>query len=101
MKVRLLLAVICIFTLPMWFSTASNKVTTPSAMVAFAGHINPNGAWCECGSSQDCICDVGETRRNSPVSNKPSTANVPTGFDPGTSVLLITLVLLLGLRMRY
>ena len=44
---------------------------------------------------------------NKPVSEKVSKngyalsgAGVSTGFDPGASVLLITLVLLLGLRMR-
>ncbi len=112
MKVRLLLAAICIFTFPMWFSLAPNKATmnpTPFAMVALAGHIGPNGAWCQCGSFAECICDIGETRAiNNPVSkessrngNALSGAEVSTGLDPGASVLFITLVLLLVLRMRF
>ena len=107
MKVRLLLAAICIFTLPMWFSFAPNKATmnsAPVAMVALAGHINPNGAWCECGSSVACVCDPGETSlRNSTDSNKISakgSAETSTGFDPGASALIIALALFLGLRMR-
>jgi hypothetical protein len=107
MKVRLLLAAICIFTFPMWFSLAPNKATinsAPFATVALAGHVSPNGAWCQCGSFDACICDVGETNvQNSPDSNKYSkTGNVEvsTGFDPGASALIIVLALLLGLRMR-
>lgn len=107
MKVRLLLATICIFILPMWFSLAPNKAAmnpAPVAMVALAGHVGPNGAWCACGSFDDCICDEGETRvRTKPAPNEPprdDTAETSAGFDPGASVLLITLVLLLGLRMR-
>ncbi|HST21434.1 MAG TPA: hypothetical protein VLR90_09975 [Blastocatellia bacterium] len=107
MKVRLLLAAICIFTLPMWFSLDSNKATmnsAPVATVALAGHIRPTGAFCKCGSFADCVCDEGETSvQNSPPSNKFSTtgnAEVPTGLDPSTSMMLIALALLLGLRMR-
>ena len=107
MKVRLLLVAICIFTFPMWFSITPNKATmnsAPFATVALAGHIHPTGAFCKCGSFAACICDEGETSvQNSPPSDKFSTkgnAEVPTGFDPGTSALLIALALLLGLRMR-
>ena len=110
MKVRLLLAAICIFTLPMWFSIAPNKATmnpAPFAMVALAGHIGPNGAWCQCGIFDECICDIGERAINNPVSKKSSRngnalsgAEVSAGLDPGVSVLFITLVLLLVLRMR-
>ncbi len=93
----------------MWFSLAPNKTainSTPFATVAFAGHSTVTGAWCQCGSSEYCICDPGETNIHSQTSKKPSAngkalSGAATEFDAGASALLVTLALLLGLRVRF
>ena len=62
MKKRLILAAICIFTLPFWSSYSLNPRTintAPANNVVFAGHNYGGGGWCECGSAE-CICDPGE-----------------------------------------
>ena len=82
--------------------------SAPFVTVALAGHVNVSGAYCDCGSSPDCICGPGEMRTNSqPASDQPaSDVAAPSGveaandFDPGAGVMLLTLALLLGLRLR-
>ena len=109
MRTRLLVAVVCIFALPMWFSLSTgDKVTnsTPFATVALAGH-NLGGNWCECGTP-GCTCDAGELGGSarpisnaSPVQNsgkaKPSRGS---DVDYGPGALLIGLALLVWGRMR-
>lgn len=69
-----------------------------------------NGAWCECGSGYDCICDPGEKpssrrdnsgQRSTTGGDARSDAKTANGFDLGAGVMLLTLALLLGLRMRF
>ena len=84
--------------------------SAPFATVALAGHIIVgNGAWCECGSP-NCMCDPGEMRVGSqPTSDQPSTDDTAAlsgvradkDFDPSAGVMLFTLALFLGLRMRF
>ena len=113
MRTRFLFAAIFIFTLPMWFSQVAGKTTlnsAPFATVVNAGHsIVGNGVWCECGSGLDCACDPGETphSRRDNYSQPSATsddalsdAKAANGFDLGAGVMLLTLALLFGLRMR-
>jgi hypothetical protein len=84
--------------------------SAPFATVALAGHVTVgNGAWCECGT-ENCTCDPGEMKVGSqPTSDQLSTndtsalsgVKADNGFDPSAGVMLFTLALLLGLRMRF
>ena len=110
MRTRLILAAaVCILALPLWFSTSTGNNPTNSAMfstVAYAGHTT-SGYWCECGT-QGCICDPGETPRGrswsdptkKPVAIAPAPMRSSTGFDPGTSALVLVLALFVWTRLR-
>lgn len=62
MKVKLLLAAVCIFSLPSWSSPdvgdrSGNPV--PYLTVAYAGHTVGGNRYCQCGTEK-CECDPGE-----------------------------------------
>ena len=81
------------------------KRATPFSTVAMAGHVLIGNAYCTCGTT-DCICDPGETAiQRSAIPDRLSVALAGTesanGPDIGASVMLLTLVLLLALRMRF
>ena len=65
---------------------------------AFAGHTNPGG-WCECGSSDACICDPGETPMNARIS-RPNKSAQATPIDLGSETLLVLAALVLVLRYK-
>ena len=90
MKVRLFLATLCIFLLPMWFSPSSSD--TPSQFtVSASGWIGGSGLPCECdGSVPECICP--DSRPTSQPPGKDSAL--------GSESLLILAALLLWLRFR-
>ncbi len=110
MKSRLILASICILTLPLWFSVSRSTDPmnpTPFGTVAYAGHTTA-GEWCECGA-QGCVCDPGE--RGGQSTSAPdqikqssdigvSAIRTRSRFDLGTSVLMLALALLLWARLR-
>ena len=109
MRIRLLLAAVCIFILPLVFSPSDKLGTAPFATVAFAGH-TLGGEWCLCGAP-GCICDPGETRGSNsatPVTDKESSdqrlspirAHSRAGFDFGTGALILAFVLLVWARLR-
>lgn len=108
MRIRLLLATICIFALPMWFSPPPGKTTINSATfatVAFAGHTSMGGAYCDCGTP-DCICDPGERpgMRSAMAPSDdttPSDVETAAGFDPGVGAMIFMLALIVTLRMRF
>lgn len=109
---RFLLAAVCILSLPMWFSPshgAKLNNSAPFATVAVAGHVLSGNAYCACGTPA-CVCDPGESATTSNSSQSPTTASdgtaqsdngVDTGVDPGAGVMLLTLALLFGLRLRF
>jgi hypothetical protein len=113
MRTRLLLAAVCILTLPIWFSPVTdNKLTnsTPFTTVAIAGHVPISNAYCDCGTP-NCICDPGEspmsTRRNnratSDTTNRgvSSTGETPaTGFNFGAGAMLLALAVFAWTRFR-
>jgi hypothetical protein len=82
------------------------------ATVAFAGHVNGGGAYCDCGCG-GCICDPGETP-NCVRTNRVATSDkngmdhvvAPTGkaghscLDFGSSALMLALALWLWARLR-
>jgi hypothetical protein len=106
----------CFFILaafPLLASLTHNESanSAPFATVAFAGHVTSGGAYCECGSSLDCICDPGEQaggQRNRAVSGKSddsmnqvvSPADERPGFDFGSSALLLALAVFVWTRLR-
>ena len=75
--------------------------------MALAGHVLQGGAYCEDGSSPDCIPDTSEeaqeqSTKNTNGSGLPDhdTAPPETDSNLGGGLLLATLVLLLWMRMR-
>ena len=67
----------------------------------------PNGVYCECDSISECNCGSGEQRTQAASSQAATDANTATldkqnvDGNPGAAVMLLTLVLLLGLRLRF
>ena len=110
MRVRLLFSAVCILILPIFLSSSasSKKINSaPFAAVAVAGHITPGGYYCVCGSRSDCICDPGEQNVMTAPPKATRDAYTATldkeftnGINPSAGVMLLTLALLLGLRMR-
>jgi hypothetical protein len=113
MRIRLVLAAICIVAVPLLVSTprGTNLTgTTPFASVAIAGHTMVGG-WCQCGDP-GCICDPGEnpggngatpaTDDIKSVDQALTPIRVPShsGSDFGTGTLLLALTLLLWTRLR-
>ena len=111
MRIRLLLAAVCMLILPMWFSTSNgDRLTTsaPFATVALAGHTLV-GSWCECGAPA-CICDPGEEPTGHsarPVSDASSDKPNPKAkagrvseLDFGTGAFLIGLALFMWSKLR-
>lgn len=86
MKVKLFLAALCLFLLPLFFAPSSSQFSA----YACSGYLMGSGACCECGSSDSCIC--GDTRPASePKKNDPSL---------GSESLIVLAVLMLWLRIR-
>ena len=93
----------------MWFSPAPGETTmnsAPMAGVAYAGHTNLGGAYCDCGAL-DCICDPGErpglrnAMTTSDQTTVPSDGTTATGFDPSAGAMILMLALIVALRMRF
>jgi hypothetical protein len=110
---RLVIAAVCILALPLLFSTSqSEKLTSPAAFstVALAGH-TVIGGWCDCGTP-GCICDPGEQggNRATPVSDQngrsldqgstSASARRTSGFDLGSSALMLALAFFVWTRFR-
>ena len=112
MRKQLILATLCILTLPLCFSDSppgGPADTAPVAAVAYAGHTT-TGNWCECGT-QGCICDPGEEQvgnRASQVNDaskrtvylRTSPIRTREGFDYGTGFLMLALAFLVWTRLR-
>ena len=110
MKIKLLLAAVCMLTLPTLFSSSKGTKLTnsaPFATVALAGHTLV-GSWCECGGP-GCICDPGEPRGQSarPISDASPADRNPrakpgrvSGLDLGAGAFLLGLTLFMWARFR-
>ena len=112
MRTRLIFAVLCTLTLPLWasHSQGGKQITSAQfATVAYAGHTIA-GEWCQCGTP-GCICDPGEVGGSSrPLPNEPEKAvdqsaspmraNSHSGFDFGTGALVLALALMMWSRLR-
>ncbi|MFY9607054.1 MAG: hypothetical protein WAU45_00395 [Blastocatellia bacterium] len=106
MRKRLFLAVVCILTVPNWFSSQPRDITVePFGAVALAGHAL-TGDWCECGTP-GCIRDAGEICGNSnqqPSDDQEhstltdSAAGSPV--DPGAGILMLAMAFFLWTRLR-
>jgi hypothetical protein len=73
-----------------------------------AGHVFPNGAYCDCGSSPACICGPGEQRTqtaSSQVTTDVGTAPLgnlgANGGEASAGLMLLALALMLALRLRF
>jgi hypothetical protein len=77
----------------------------PFATVAMAGHVFPNGEYCDCGSRADCICGPGEQTASNQATTDAGTATLgnqgANGGDAGAGLMLLTLALMLALRLRF
>ena len=106
MRTRLLLAAVCMLTLPFCFSASqADKLTSsaPFATVAYAGHTTA-GDWCECGTP-GCIPDQGEICNNGARASddqKDSILGSPAGsaMNPGAGLLMLALAFFLWTRLR-
>src|SRR5215210_2191100 len=62
MRKRLVLAAVCILSLPIWFAPIQGDQklinSAPYASVVYAGH-TLGGSYCQCGC-QECICEPDE-----------------------------------------
>lgn len=78
--------------------------SAPFATVALAGHVISGNAYCTCGSV-NCVCDPGEDRAAHAAQSAASDSAAPSDkgapLDPVAGVMLLTLALLLGLRLRF
>ena len=108
MKARLIFAALCIVALPVLFSP-KQRVATPFTGTALAGRVLADGAYCECGSSADCICDPGEVptggqhlsyRPGDTSDNELDGQTPPKDVDLSPGTLLLAFAFLLWLRMR-
>ncbi|MFY9608022.1 MAG: hypothetical protein WAU45_05325 [Blastocatellia bacterium] len=105
MRTRLLLAAVCILTLPLWFPTPGNKPgnAAPLATVAYAGHTT-TGDWCECGGL-GCIPNAGELCGNNNAraaddQGVPTDSAAGSDVDPGAGLLMFALAFFLWTRLR-
>ena len=102
MRIRLLLAAICLLALPMSFNGDKLTNSTPFATVALAGHTIA-GDWCDNGT-QGCISDQGVNRNGPTTDHVKGSAQATTGagsfLDSGPGMLMLALALLLWTRLR-
>jgi len=75
--------------------------------VAYAGHVVGGYGYCTCGSA-NCDCEPGEEKPQSATTpSQPTTSDATATpdeglvIDPGATVMLLTLALLFGLRLRF
>ena len=115
MRTRLLLALACIFILPLVFSPSRGdklKNSAPFRTVALAGHVISSNAPCVCGCAY-CMCDPGEevhqcSHSARPVSDElsvdqgasPIRVHSRAGFDFGSGALMLALALFVWARLR-
>ena len=93
---RLILAALCILTLPLWFSSSPGDKQTslaPVATVALAGH-TIIGDWCD-GGTPGCISGPSENPGGSRASAPPDQQ-----VDPGAGMLVLALAFFLWTRLR-
>jgi hypothetical protein len=73
--------------------------------VAYAGHVVGGYGYCECDGT-NCVLGLGKTQ-GATTSGQPTTNGVTappdegTAIDPDAGVMLLTLALLFGLRLRF
>lgn len=93
MKIRLFLAALCIFLLPLCFADSNGNASQFSAYAS--GYMVGSGDSCECEgpeANENCIC--GESLRTDPNDNQATASNL------GSESLLILAALMLWIRLR-
>ena len=93
------------------FFSRSSAITSiaPFATQALAGHVIGTGRYCECGSSDACICEPGDlgslkataNQNNTSVSNKGLTGQpLAPDTEPGLALLVLALLFAMLFRIR-
>ena len=101
MKKRLLLAAVCILTLPIWFSPYDGDKTmgsTPFATVAIAGHVPQSGVYCKgtppyCGHSAADNIIINNDEGDGVFYHSDSLAGASRSFVSATLVIGIALMM--------
>lgn len=100
MRRNLLVAAVCILTLPMWFShghSENQTNATPYAVVAIAGHA-PVGF--ECRDENCSICNGPDGVVWSPGDDDESAQTDDSGLDFDSGALLLALAFIMWTRLR-
>lgn len=101
MKLSKLSACLCavvmmVLLLPAFANNSTSSC--PFTSVALAGHVQSGGAYCACGSSDDCICDAGELPNTARLNNGDLSDNKwpvsPESSGDGGVLLFGSLVLM-------
>ena len=94
MKLRLFLAALCLFLLPMFF-TSSNQSSSQFSVYACSGYMVGSGECCEC-EEHGCVC--GDTLRTDPNDTQTTASNTP--IDSSSEILLLIAAAMLIWRLR-
>jgi len=99
MKIRLFLATLCIFMLPLFFGHSSSGAAQFSTYAAPTGYWVGSGIACECDPDvPECICTGESLTVESPESNAANTSNAPVGL--GSGALFGLAAIMLWLRFK-
>jgi hypothetical protein len=96
MKTRLFLAALCLFLVPLCFTSSSSQFSAYASgyMVTAGGELIP----CECDEPGCTGGDCGSSLRTDPNDNQATTSNAP--IDSSSEVLLLIAAAMLTWRLR-
>ena len=95
MRTRLLLAALCIFLLPMFFTPSSEGGSSQFSVYACSGYNIATGLCCEC-EEEGCMC--GDSFRIDPSDNQTTASNAP--INSGSEILFAIAAAMLIWRLR-
>jgi hypothetical protein len=94
MKIRLFLAALFLFLLPLCF-TSSNQASSQFSVYACSGYSVATGLCCEC-EEEGCVC--GDALRIDPNDNQATSSNNP--INSGSEILFAIAATMLIWRLR-
>lgn len=95
MKTTLFLAALCIFLLPLCFTSSSRDSSSQFSVYACSGYSIATGRCCEC-DEEGCVC--GDSLRIDPNDNQATASNAP--IDSGSEILFAIAAAMLIWRLR-